>query len=90
MSGLSFLSLMFLMNIFLGSVMLFKVHMYLGLFIMCGFVLFDTQLIIEKAENGDKDYVWHCVDLFLDFITIFRKLMIILAMNDKDKRKEKK
>lgn len=32
--------------------------MYLGLFIMCGFVLFDTQLIIEKAENGDKDYVW--------------------------------
>ena len=25
----------------------------------------------------------HCVDLFLDFITIFRKLMIILAMDDK-------
>uniref|UniRef100_A0A3P9DAJ6 Transmembrane BAX inhibitor motif containing 6 n=1 Tax=Maylandia zebra TaxID=106582 RepID=A0A3P9DAJ6_9CICH len=65
-------------------------HMYLGLLIMCGFVLFDTQLIIEKAENGDKDYVWHCVDLFLDFITIFRKLMVILAMNDKDKKKEKK
>uniref|UniRef100_A0A8C6S7A0 Transmembrane BAX inhibitor motif-containing protein 6 n=1 Tax=Neogobius melanostomus TaxID=47308 RepID=A0A8C6S7A0_9GOBI len=60
-----------------------QAHMYLGLIIMCGFVLFDTQLIIEKAENGDKDYVWHCVDLFLDFITIFRKLMVILALNDK-------
>lgn len=35
-----------------------QAHMYLGLLIMCGFVLFDTQLIIEKAENGDKDYVW--------------------------------
>lgn len=28
----------------------------------------------------------HCVDLFLDFITIFRKLMVILAMNDKVRR----
>ncbi|TKS76574.1 putative Bax inhibitor 1 [Collichthys lucidus] len=90
MSGLSLLFLMSIMNMFFGSMMLFKAHMYLGLLIMCGFVLFDTQLIIEKAENGDKDYVWHCVDLFLDFITIFRKLMVILAMNDKDKKKEKK
>uniref|UniRef100_A0A3B4TNB0 Transmembrane BAX inhibitor motif containing 6 n=1 Tax=Seriola dumerili TaxID=41447 RepID=A0A3B4TNB0_SERDU len=90
MSGLSLLFLMSVMNMFFGSLMLFKAHMYLGLFIMCGFVLFDTQLIIEKAENGDKDYVWHCVDLFLDFITIFRKLMVILALNDKEKKKEKK
>uniref|UniRef100_A0A3Q2PD69 Transmembrane BAX inhibitor motif-containing protein 6 n=1 Tax=Fundulus heteroclitus TaxID=8078 RepID=A0A3Q2PD69_FUNHE len=90
MSGLSMLLLMSLMNLFFGSLIMFKAHLYLGLLIMCGFVLFDTQLIIEKAENGDKDYVWHCVDLFLDFIAIFRKLMIILAMNDKDKKKEKK
>ncbi|XP_024148079.1 probable Bax inhibitor 1 [Oryzias melastigma] len=90
MSGLSILFLFSVMNMFFGSLMLFKAHMYLGLLIMCGFVLFDTQLIIEKAENGDKDYIWHCVDLFLDFVTIFRKLMIILAMNDKDKKKERK
>jgi len=90
MSGLSILFLMSVFNMFFGSVLLFKAHMYLGLLVMCGFVLFDTQLIIEKAENGDKDYIWHCVDLFLDFVTIFRKLMVILAMNEKDKKKEKK
>lgn len=38
--------------------MSFQAHLYLGFLLMCGFVLFDTQLIIEKAENGDKDYVW--------------------------------
>ncbi|XP_036389788.1 probable Bax inhibitor 1 [Megalops cyprinoides] len=90
MSALSILLLVSLVNIFLGSVMLFKAHLYLGLAVMCGFVLFDTQLIIEKAEMGDKDYIWHCVDLFLDFVTIFRKLMVILSMNERDKKKEKK
>lgn len=90
MSGLSILLLVSFLNMFLGSAMLFKAYVYLGLAIMCGFVLFDTQLIIEKAELGDKDYIWHCVDLFLDFVTIFRKLMVILAMNEKDKKKEKK
>ncbi|XP_035653124.1 probable Bax inhibitor 1 isoform X2 [Oncorhynchus keta] len=88
-SGLSILLLVSFLNMFLGSVMLFKAHIYLGLAIMCGFVLFDTQLIIEKAEMGDKDYIWHSVDLFLDFVTIFRKLMVILAMNEKDNKKKK-
>ena len=45
----------------------------------CGFVLFDTQLIIERFNNGDNDYIWHSVDLFIDFIAIFKRLLIILA-----------
>ncbi|KAI7795560.1 probable Bax inhibitor 1 [Triplophysa rosa] len=90
MSGLTVLLLVSLFNMFFSSALLFKVHVYLGLAVMCGFVLFDTQLIIEKAEMGDKDYIWHCVDLFMDFVAIFRKLLIILALNEKDKKKEKK
>uniref|UniRef100_A0A8B9HZN8 Testis enhanced gene transcript (BAX inhibitor 1) n=1 Tax=Astyanax mexicanus TaxID=7994 RepID=A0A8B9HZN8_ASTMX len=79
-----------IINLKKSACFFFQAHVYIGLAIMCGFVLFDTQLIIEKAEMGDKDYIWHCVDLFLDFVTIFRKLMVILAMNEKDKKKEKK
>uniref|UniRef100_A0A2K6T7L8 Bax inhibitor 1 n=2 Tax=Saimiri boliviensis boliviensis TaxID=39432 RepID=A0A2K6T7L8_SAIBB len=90
MSALSLLLLSSLGNVFFGSIWLFQANLYVGLVVMCGFVLFDTQLIIEKAENGDQDYIWHCIDLFLDFVTLFRKLMMILAMNEKDKKKEKK
>uniref|UniRef100_A0A8P0TL41 Transmembrane BAX inhibitor motif containing 6 n=1 Tax=Canis lupus familiaris TaxID=9615 RepID=A0A8P0TL41_CANLF len=90
MSAMSLMLLSSLGNLFFGSIWLFQANLYVGLVVMCGFVLFDTQLIIEKAENGDKDYIWHCVDLFLDFVTLFRKLMMILAMNEKDKKKEKK
>ncbi|KAM9444019.1 putative Bax inhibitor 1 [Clarias gariepinus] len=90
LSGLSIMLLISILNVFVGSLALFKVNLYITLAIMCGFVLFDTQLIIEKAEMGDKDYIWHCVDLFMDFVSIFRKLMILMAMNEKDKKKEKK
>lgn len=90
MSGLTVVLVVSLLNIFFASAFLMKAHVYLGLAVMCGFVLFDTQLIIEKAEMGDKDYIWHCVDLFMDFVAIFRKILIILAMNEKEKKKEKK
>ncbi|XP_053152560.1 bax inhibitor 1 [Hemicordylus capensis] len=89
-SGLFLMLFFSLINIFLGSTWLFTVNLYIGLMVMCGFVLFDTQLIIEKAENGDKDYIWHCVDLFLDFVNIFRELMVILGMNENNKKKKEK
>ncbi|XP_040395731.1 bax inhibitor 1 [Cygnus olor] len=89
LSGLTLMLLSSVVNAFVGSTWLFTANLYLGLMLMCGFVLFDTQLIIEKAESGDKDYIWHCVDLFLDFVNIFRELLMILGMTE-NKKKEKK
>ncbi|XP_067385579.1 bax inhibitor 1 [Emydura macquarii macquarii] len=89
LSGLLLTLLFSVVNVFVGSTWLFTANLYLGLLILCGFVLFDTQLIIEKAESGDKDYIWHCVDLFLDFINLFRQLMVLLGMNENKKKKEK-
>lgn len=57
----------------------FQSYLYLGLALMSGFVLYDTQLIMEKRRAGDKDFIAHSVDLFVDFIGIFRRLLIILA-----------
>ncbi|NWY21380.1 BI1 inhibitor, partial [Aphelocoma coerulescens] len=82
LSGLTLMLLSSLVNAFVRSTWLFTANLYVALMIMCGFVLFDTQLIIEKAESGDKDYIWHCVDLFLDFVNIFRELLMILGMSE--------
>ncbi|VDO77962.1 unnamed protein product [Heligmosomoides polygyrus] len=43
-----------------------------GLALSCAFVVYDTQLIAEKSRRGDDDYIWHAVELFIDFVNIFR------------------
>ncbi|XP_033728667.1 probable Bax inhibitor 1 [Pecten maximus] len=87
LSTLSCMCLARLFNIFIGSRLIWEVMLYSVLFIFCAFVLYNTQLIVEKKRKGDDDYIWHSVDLFIDFIQIFRRLLIILS--NKDKKKEK-
>lgn len=89
MTLLNTLVLLTLANIFLGSQLLFKVHLYVGLALMCGFVLYDTQLIIEKRRMGNKDFVTHSLDLFIDLIGIFRRLVILLTQKEEDNRKRR-
>jgi len=73
------------LNMFFRSSFMFSISLYVGLLVFCGFVVFDTQLIIEKAFYGNKDFVWDALELFLDFINIFVRLLIILT---KDKKKK--
>ena len=35
----------------------------------CGYVVFDTQMIIEKASMGDKDSLRHALDQAADAAT---------------------
>lgn len=76
------LIILFLMT--LSDVVSYEMDTHLGVLMYCAFVMIDTQLIIERAENGDKDYIWHCVGLFLDITEMFRKITTILALKNKD------
>lgn len=86
LSALSILTVMSLVNIFARSEIVFTAELYLGLVIFCVFILYDTQLVIEKKRNGDDDFIWHAVDLFIDFIEVFRHLMVILGRKGERKR----
>lgn len=78
MSVLSTMLLISLSNLLFRSQIVNDINLYLGLIVMCGLVLYDTQVIMEKCRLGNKDAIQHALDLFYDVVSIFRKLLIIL------------
>jgi len=61
-----------------------------GLIINSLFILYDTQLIAEKRRRGDTDYIQHTLQLFIDFVNIFRYLLIILKDRSDNERRRRR
>jgi Bax inhibitor 1 len=88
-SAISTMLLFSFFNIFFNSSANYFIQLYFGLLVFMGYVVFDTQMIIEKASFGDRDYVAHSLDLFIDFVAIFIRVLIILTNNKKSKKEER-
>ncbi|KAI4315202.1 hypothetical protein L6164_028036 [Bauhinia variegata] len=90
-SGLSILMwLHFASSIFGGSIALFKFELYFGLLVFVGYIVVDTQEIVERAHLGDLDYVKHALTLFTDFAAIFVRILIIMLKNSNERKERKK
>ncbi|KAL5099042.1 hypothetical protein RYX36_003369 [Vicia faba] len=90
-SGLSILLwLHFASSIFGGSMALFKFELYFGLLVFVGYIVVDTQEIVEKAHFGDLDYVKHALTLFTDLAAIFVRILVIMLKNSGERTEKKK
>lgn len=85
LSGLFWISVL---GWFWRSSTTFALQLYAGMLVFSGFVLYDTQVIIEKAERGSKDHVQHAFDLFVDFVALFRRVLVIMARNAQKRDEE--
>jgi len=83
-SSISLMILMSFLNFFFRSPAILMFQVYFGLLVFMGFVIFDTQMMIEQAKVSD-DFIWHSVQLFIDFVAIFVRLLIILSQKNKKK-----
>lgn len=90
MSVLSAMALISLGNLLFRSYFVQELNLYIGLAVMSGFVLFDTQMIMEKHRRGSNDCIGHSLDLFYDVIGIFRRLLIILTQKEQNNERKKK
>eukprot|EP00096_Caligus_rogercresseyi_P013932 TRINITY_DN649_c0_g1_i1.p1 TRINITY_DN649_c0_g1~~TRINITY_DN649_c0_g1_i1.p1 ORF type:complete len:317 (+),score=86.70 TRINITY_DN649_c0_g1_i1:34-984(+) len=70
---------------------LYSLSLYGGLILFGGFVLYDTQKIIYKAENTPRYVGWDPINassgIYMDTLNIFIRIAQILAMNGGSKRK---
>eukprot|EP00296_Roombia_truncata_P000709 JP436398.1.p1 GENE.JP436398.1~~JP436398.1.p1 ORF type:complete len:258 (+),score=49.68 JP436398.1:102-776(+) len=89
-SAVSMLCLFSFINFFFPSYMGFQIQLYGGLLVFCLYILVDTQMMIEKFNAGDRDFVWHSVELFIDFVAIFVRILIILAQNSQKKEDDRR
>ena len=90
MSCLSIMMLVSFVNIFLRSKFLFDAYLYGGLLLFCAFICYDTAVIIEKKRIGDDDFIAHAMLLFMDFVDVFRKLLVILMKREAEKDNKKR
>jgi FtsH-binding integral membrane protein len=87
-SAVSTLLLLQFGSLFFGrSAFMYNLELYGGLLLFVGYVLFDTQVIIERAERGDFDYIKHALDLFVDFAAIFVRILVILTKNSNERQR---
>jgi len=90
MSGLSTLFWLGLMNLFFQSQLIFQVYLWGGLLLFCGFIMWDTQMIILKRQQGDRDFIKHSLDLFIDFMQVFRRVVVLLMQKEEGNKKKRR
>lgn len=65
----------------------FEVELFVGLVVFAGYIIFDTQVIVERCGAGDFDNIKHAVDLFMDLVAVFVRVLVIL-LRSQEKRED--
>ena len=54
-------------------------QIYLGLLVLVGFIMFNTQIIIKKAQSGVLDYMEDAVLIYANLVAVFWGVLAILV-----------
>jgi FtsH-binding integral membrane protein len=65
-------------------------YLMFGLLIACLYIIYDTQIIVERAERGDKDVPTHTMMLFVDLFELFIRILQILIKLNEDKDNDRR
>ncbi|KAJ9078537.1 hypothetical protein DSO57_1005683 [Entomophthora muscae] len=89
-TALTSLSVLGLSNIFLHNSGLDTLILYAGLLVFGGYVIYDTQLIVERADRNSSDVVSDSLLLFTDLISLFYRIVEVLSRQKDDERRKRR
>jgi Bax inhibitor 1 len=69
-----------------GGAAIMQGELYLGLLVFAGYVLFDSQAVVERAAAGGRDFVGDALALFVDAAALFTRLLILLLQRQQGRR----
>ncbi|KAI8092843.1 inhibitor of apoptosis-promoting Bax1-domain-containing protein [Halteromyces radiatus] len=72
---------------FIRSSSMFSAELYLGLIAFAGFVVYDTQMIVERASAGIFDIPGHALELFMDLFALFVRLALIILRKEEERER---
>jgi FtsH-binding integral membrane protein len=56
--------------------------------VFAGYIIFDTQVIVERCGAGDFDTIKHALDLFVDALAVFVRVLIVLLRSAEKREAE--
>eukprot|EP00919_Chromeraceae_sp_WS-2016_P049848 GHVR01118150.1.p1 GENE.GHVR01118150.1~~GHVR01118150.1.p1 ORF type:complete len:254 (+),score=-2.62 GHVR01118150.1:29-763(+) len=66
----------------------FMATVYIGLLMFVGYILVHTQMIIERAYQGECDFISDAFSLYTDIVAVFIRILVILMNNEKKESKK--
>ena len=93
MSAISAGTMILLANTLIGWLFNIRLGLYfelvIGIAVFASYILYDTQVMIYKAEMGEIDILKSAADLYVDAIALFVRIALLLKEKQEKKKKRK-
>lgn len=86
----SYLSMVAIANIFFRSHVGHTILLFGGLFVGVGYLYYYTQKTLQDVERGNKDYVLHGLQFYLQLVSVFVRILIILMDKERKSRDDER
>ncbi|CAD98584.1 Bax inhibitor-1 (BI-1). integral membrane protien with 6 or more transmembrane domains [Cryptosporidium parvum Iowa II] len=89
---IAYLGLVSFFNIFTRSKFVDSLLSYAFVMVYSFYIYYDTQKTLEAIAYGERDFLLHSIQLYLDAVNLFTKIVVILIrkqQEEEEKRRKK-